>query len=137
MFLREIMKKDLITVEPGASVKEAAGKMRKSDVGCILITEKGVLRGILTDRDIACNVVADGKDPGTIMVKEIMNKDITFTKPETDIFEASRLMAQKKIRRLPIQSNGRLEGLVTVSELAPVLREEMDNFFNLEETYRH
>ncbi|MBE9536682.1 MAG: CBS domain-containing protein [Proteobacteria bacterium] len=137
MLLREIMKRELVTVEPAASIKEAAERMKSGDVGCTLITENGVLRGILTDRDITCNVVAEGKDPDAIKVKEIMNKDIIFTSPETDTLEASRMMAQKKIRRLPVQSNGRLEGLVTMSELAPILREEMDNFFNLEEAYRH
>lgn len=137
MILREIMQRELVTAGPGISVKEAAGKMKEQNVGCVLITENGRLKGILTDRDIACTLVAEGKNPDTTKISEIMHAEPTICGPDTDILHASRLMAEKKIRRLPIQSNGILEGLVTISELAPVLKEEMDNFFNVEEAYRH
>lgn len=137
MLLKEIMQRDLETISPGTTVFDAAKRMKSKNIGCILVTEDGRLKGILTDRDITCSVVANGKEPSSVKVSEIMHKDPFFSSPETDIYDASKIMAEKGIRRLPIQSDGRLEGLITISELAPVLREETDNFFKLEEVYRH
>jgi CBS domain-containing protein len=136
MLLREIMKKDLVQVIPGASVREAAKILRDKNIGCILVSGNGSLKGILTDRDIAC-WLADGKDPDYTKVDEIMNRELTFCSPDTDIFEASKIMASKGVRRLPIQSNGKLEGIVSISDLAPIFKEEVDNFFHLEEIYHH
>ena len=130
------MKKDLVKVIPGTSVREAAKIFRDKNIGCILVSGNGSLKGILTDRDIAC-WLADGKDPDYTKVDEIMNREPTFCSPNTDIFEASKVMASKGVRRLPIQSNGKLEGIVSISDLAPIFKEEVDNFFHLEEIYHH
>lgn len=132
MILKDIMRKDVVTASPESSVKDIARKMKDKNVGCVLITEGGSLRGILTDRDIACIAVAEGKDPNTTKASEIMHKNPVHTSSSIDILEASRIMVEKRIRRLPIQSNGRLEGIVTISDLAPVLKKEVDNFFSVE-----
>jgi len=137
MMLRDIMEKDIVTVTPDMTVREAAKKMKEDKIGCILVTENGSLKGILTDRDITCMIVADGKDPNYTMVKEIMNCDVVYTSPETDILEAFKIMAGHKIRRLPLKFNGKLEGIVSISDLAPILKNEMDNFFHVEEVYHH
>jgi signal-transduction protein with cAMP-binding, CBS, and nucleotidyltransferase domain len=137
MQLSQIMKRELVTATPEMSVKNAAEKMKSQNVGCVLITEKGTLKGILTDRDITCSVVAEGRNINDTRVREVMHSELIFSNPETDIFDASRIMSQKNIRRLPIQKNGRLEGLVSISDLAPVLKEEMDNFFHIEEAHHH
>ena len=96
-----------------------------------------VFRGRVTDRDIVCSVVADGKDIDYTEVKDVMNTDLIFSSPDTDVVEVSRLMAEKEIRRLPIQQDGILKGIVSAADLAPVLKEEMNNFFYLEEMYHH
>lgn len=137
MLLREIMKKDLITVRPETFVTEAAKKMKEHNVGCILVTENGSLKGLFTDRDIACWVVAEGRDPNSLRIKDVMKTDLVTATPDTDIFYASKIMAQKRIRRLPIQSNGHLEGIVSIADLAPVLKEELDNIFTIEEAPTH
>ena len=94
MLLREIMKKDLVTVVPGTSVREAAKVLRDKNIGCILVSGNGSLKGLLTDRDIAC-WLAEGKDPDYTKVAEIMNKALTFCSPDTDIFEAAKIMASQ------------------------------------------
>ncbi|HAP66977.1 MAG TPA: CBS domain-containing protein [Nitrospinae bacterium] len=137
MTLKEVMKKDIVTITPNMSVREAAKKMKDEKIGCLLVTENDSLRGILTDRDIVCTVVANGKDPNYTMVKDIMNGDVVYTSPDTDIFEAFKIMAGHKIRRLPLKFDGRLEGIVSISDLAPILKREMDDFFHVEEIYHH
>ena len=137
MTLKEVMKKDIVTITPNMSVREAAKKMKDEKIGCLLVTENDSLRGILTDRDIVCTVVANGKDPNYTMVKDIMNGDVVYTSPDTDIFEAFKIMAGHKIRRLPLKFDGRLEVIVSISDLAPILKREMDDFFHVEEIYHH
>ena len=137
MTLKEVIKKDIVTITPNMSVREAAKKMKDEKIGCLLVTENDSLRGILTDRDIVCTVVANGKDPNYTMVKDIMNGDVVYTSPDTDIFEAFKIMAGHKIRRLPLKFDGRLEGIVSISDIAPILKREMDDFFHVEEIYHH
>lgn len=134
MLVKEIMKKvpDLVICAPTTYVTEAAKKMEDFNVGCILITEDGSLKGILTDRDIAVSVVAKGKNPRETQVKEIMKTHLITGRPDWDLFEATKLMAEKKIRRLPIQTNGRLEGFVSLADLAPVFQRELDSFLEIE-----
>jgi len=117
-----------VTCKPSDFVTEAAKKMEDLNVGCILITENGSLKGILTDRDITLKVVAEGKNPRETLVREIMKTHIITGMPEWDLFEATKLMAEKKIRRLPIQTNGRLEGFLSLADIAPVYQKELDSF---------
>lgn len=134
MQIREIMKqtKEIITCTPNDTVTEAAKRMNSRNIGCVLITEGTSLKGIITDRDITMSVVAKGKNPAEVKLKDIMKSPVTTGHPEWDLFETTKLMAQKKIRRLPIQSDGVLEGFISMADLAPVLRKEMDSFLDLE-----
>ncbi len=134
MLVKEIMKRipDLVCCLPTAYVMDAAKKMEDNNIGCILITDNNILKGILTDRDITLLVVADGRDPRKVQVREIMKTDIITGKPDWDLFEATKLMADKKIRRLPIQTNGKLEGFVSLADLAPVVKKELDSFLEIE-----
>ncbi len=133
MQIREIMRKgrDLITCSPTDTVTDAAKKMREFNVGCVLITEKGELKGIVTDRDIALDVIAEGKSGGEVRLEKVMKTHVVTGKPDWDLFETTRLMAEKKIHRLPIQGNGRLEGFVSLADLAPVVQKELDNFLRI------
>lgn len=135
MFLKEIMQKKVVTLNPGATLRDAAKKMKDYRVGYLLITNGESVRGCLTDRDLVI-WLANGKDPDVIKVDSIMQTNVVTAPPDTDVFDASKLMARKKIRRLPIVEDGRLLGLVSVSDIASVLEEEVDNFFHVEEAYQ-
>jgi len=136
MFLKDIMQTKLITLSPESTIREAARLMKEQDVGCVLITNDQHLKGIITDRDIAC-WLAEGKDPSKVDVGSVMKRNVITALPETDIYEVSKLMASRKIHRLPIVEGNKLCGLVTTSDLAVVLEEEIDNFFHVEEAYHH
>lgn len=136
MLIRDIMQKKLVTLSPEGSIREACRKMKEEDVGCLLIVNGQSLKGVLTDRDIAC-WLAYGKDPDGVKVSSIMHTDIASVTPETDVFDASRIMAEKKVRRLPVLEEEKLCGIVTTSDIATVLEEEVDNFFHVEEAYHH
>lgn len=131
MKVKEIMKKNLITVTPTSFVIEAARQMKEKNVGFLLVVEEGELKGILTDRDITLSVVAEGRTPFQMLVKEIMRPEIVSCSPETDVMEATRLMAEKQVRRLPIIADGEVVGVVSLTDLAHVVGEEIKNLFSL------
>ncbi len=137
MLVREIMQKTLVTLPPEASILEAAKKLDEEKIGCVLITNGELLKGFLTDRDICCWLARDGKGPEGVRVSEIMNTDIVSVKPEADTFEASNIMAENKIRRLPVLEDGKLSGIVSTSDIATYLEKEVDSFFHVEEAYHH
>lgn len=135
MLLRQIMQKKVVTVRPDATVRETAKKMKDYRVGYIIVVNGESVKGCITDRDLAV-WLANGKDPDAVRIDGLMQTGVVTAAPDTDVFDASKLMARKKVRRLPIVENGRLMGLVSVSDLASVIEEEVDNFFHVEEAYQ-
>jgi CBS domain-containing protein len=117
--IREIMTANPSTVEPDQSVVEAAKIMKQEDAGVVPVTENGRLTGMVTDRDIAIRVVAEGKDPQSTAVREVASKNLVTIDPQQDLDEALRLMAQHQVRRLPVvEEDGRLVGVVAQADVA-------------------
>jgi CBS domain-containing protein len=116
--IRDVMTSNPRTIEPSATVQEAAKLMRDQDVGPIPIVENGSVTGIVTDRDIVVNVVAEGKDFSS-PVSEIASRDLITVDPEQTLDEALRLMAKHQVRRLPVcEDDGRLVGIVAQADIA-------------------
>jgi CBS domain-containing protein len=125
LLLKDIMKKDLVTTSPGGSVRDAAKMLIKERVGCLLVTEKEELKGIVTKSDIVRALVEE-KDPDATKIKDIMKEEVTTCNSDSDFFSGSKKMTEKGIKRLPILSDGKLAGLVSITELAPSLTKEME-----------
>jgi len=107
------------TVEPSTPVQEAAKIMRDQDVGPVPIVENGTVGGIVTDRDIVINVVAEGVDPSSTPVSQIASRDLVTVDPDQTLDEALRLMAQHQVRRLPVvEEDGKLVGIVAQADIA-------------------
>src|SRR5207248_6411156 len=100
--IRKVMTSNPSTIEPDKNIVEAARIMKQADAGVVPVTESGRLTGMVTDRDIAIRVVAEGKDPGSTKVGEIASTDLVTVDPQQDLDEALRLMAQHKVRRLAV-----------------------------------
>ncbi len=105
-------------VSPSTSITQAARAMRDSDVGSVPVTDRGQLVGIITDRDIAVRVAADGARPDEVMVKEVMSTELVTIGPDQTIAEASDLMAKHQVRRLPVVDNGKLVGILALGDVA-------------------
>jgi CBS domain-containing protein len=117
--IRDVMTPNPRTVEPSTPVQAAAKLMRDEDVGPIPIVENNSVTGIVTDRDIVLNVVAEGKDASSTPVSEIASRDLITVDPEQTLDEALRLMAQHQVRRLPVcEEDGRLVGIVAQADVA-------------------
>ena len=118
MLVKEIMSTCLKTVRPSDNVKEAAREMNESMIGClIVISGTGKIEGIVTERDILTDVVAEGKDPCSVTVGEIMSKEIIVIDPDASLEDAADVMTAKKIKKLPVVQGGKLVGIVTATDL--------------------
>jgi CBS domain-containing protein len=117
--VREVMTSKLCSIDTDKSVTYAAKMMRDEDVGIAPIVEGDRLVGVLTDRDIAVRVVAEGRDPEQVKVTEVASRDLVTLDPQQDLDEALRLMAQHQVRRLPVvEEDGRLVGVVAQADVA-------------------
>lgn len=117
--LKNIMTKDLTTVDGQATIREVAQKMKTDDIGNVLVMDGDKLTGIVTDRDIVVRAVADGQDTGS-PVSSFVTKDV-FTMPcSTDIKDAAKAMADKQLRRLPVTDSdtGKVAGIVSLADLS-------------------
>ncbi len=116
--IENIMVSDVVTVLTEATVKEAVDLMNKNEIGCLVVVddeEKPV--GIVTERDFLKRVLAERKDPEKVKVKEIMSKPLVTGTPHMELEATASLMFKKKIKKLPVVEDGRLVGLVTLTDL--------------------
>jgi CBS domain-containing protein len=117
--ISELMTSDPRSVTADATVAEAARLMRDEDAGIVPITEGERLVGVITDRDIAIKVAAEGKDAQSTKVSEIAARNLVTIDPQQDLDEALRLMAQHQVRRLPVvEEDGRLVGILAQADVA-------------------
>jgi CBS domain-containing protein len=117
--ISQVMTSNPRGVETSTPVAEAARLMKTEDVGSVPILEGDRLTGMLTDRDIAIRLVAEGKDPQSTTVGEIASRDVVTIDPQQNLDEALRLMAQHQVRRLPVvEEDGRLVGIVAQADVA-------------------
>lgn len=118
----DIMSKDVTVIREDETVREAAERLAGDDIGVLPITDQNKnLKGILTDRDIVVHVIARGKDPNSTRAKELEQGEIITLRPDDSIQHARDLMAQYKIRRLPVVENGRVVGMVSQADIAKSL----------------
>jgi len=117
--VREAMTSKLCSIDTDKTVAYAAKMLRDEDVGIAPIVEGDRLVGVLTDRDIAVRVVAEGGDSEQTKVTDVMSRDLVTLDPDQDLDEALRLMARHQVRRLPVvEEDGRLVGVVAQADVA-------------------
>lgn len=107
-------------------VSELAKIMQTNDIGAIPVGRNDKLIGIVTDRDIALRVVAQGRDPAKTTAEEIMTKGIVYCRTTETVEDAIHLMDQKKLRRLPvIDDNKRLVGMLSLGDVSHAVSREL------------
>ncbi len=118
MLVKEVMNKDVETIRPNETIQRAAELMNKSRIGSLVVLiGGGVVKGIITERDIMNKVVAQNKKPSDVAVEEVMNTDLITISPEISLEDAADIMTENKIKKLPVIEEGKLVGIVTASDL--------------------
>ena len=134
MLVKQLMRKELVTISPLATIHDAASKMKEQNVGSVLVVDEGwKLKGILTDRDIALYAAADSKDPRSVHAYDIMTPDPITVDADADVDSALRIMNRANVRRLPVTENGKLAGILSSADLAAEIKQEFSRCMGLEE----
>lgn len=118
MKIEDVMIESVVTVDVDSSVMKAVKIMNEHEIGCLVVTRRGRAVGIITERDLLVRVIGKSRSPGKTKVREIMTKPLIAGQPEMDLEDATRLMFQKKIKKLPVVDHGRLLGLITLTDVA-------------------
>ncbi len=113
--VKDIMTKDVVTVESNKTVFEAAALMSEKGLGCLIVVIKAFPVGIVTERDIVRRIVAK-RSSLDAKVSEVMTKTLITVEPDTSLKEAARVMSTNKIHRLPVLKQNKLVGIVAASD---------------------
>ncbi|MEW5964739.1 MAG: CBS domain-containing protein [Pseudomonadota bacterium] len=119
MKVRNAMHAGVAWVSPDTTVRELARLMREQDIGALPVGENDRLVGMVTDRDIVCRCLADGKDPKKATARDIMTKGIVYCRDNADLGDATRIMESKQIRRLPVIDEAkRMVGMLSLGDIS-------------------
>lgn len=117
--VRHVMAPEPKTASPDMNACDAAGIMAANDVGFVPIVEGSSLRGLVTDRDLVVRVLAAREDPLSIRLGDIVTgRNLVTVTPDTELSAARDIMAEHKIRRLPVVKDDRLLGVVSLGDIA-------------------
>lgn len=125
----DVMSKGMVTIGPNESVKTACEIMAKHDISGLTVTDKGKVAGVLTQGDLI-PMIAKGKDPKKVKVKDVMGRKKISIDPSADISEAARLMVAKGVKRLPVLRKGRLIGVITQTDIVRISPSVYDLIFD-------
>ena len=118
----DVMTDNPVYALPDDTVDKVAQLMKKEDIGPVPVVDDEQnkrLVGIVTDRDLALKVVAEGRDPQTTKVEEVMTRKLITCRPDDDVESAMKAMAQYQLRRIPVVDNDdRLVGIISQADVA-------------------
>ena len=119
MQLKEVMTPNVEVIHPNATLQEAAQKMKGLDVGPLPVCDGEQLVGMLTDRDITVRATAEGRDPKTTKIHEVMTPEVLYVFEDEDVSEAARIMTEQQVRRLVVLNQAKqLAGIISLGDLA-------------------
>ncbi len=119
MKVKDCMCTELYCCAPEMTVTDAAKIMNKHHIGCLPVCDNNQnVVGLITDRDIALRCVACDKDETTTPVSEIMTSSVCCCNENTDLEEATKMMSDLQIRRIPVIENNKIVGMLTIGDLA-------------------
>lgn len=120
--VRDIMTKNVVTIEANRTALEAAKIMAEKGISSLIVLKDQDPVGIITERDFVKKICIKEVNVSRVKVNEVMSKLRTFADPEIPIEVAVQRMVNHKIRRLPIMEDGKVVGIITVTDLAKYLR---------------
>ena len=119
ILVRHLMTRAPKSLSPDRTVADAAGLMEQYDVGVIpLADDDGRLAGLVTDRDLVLRVLAKRRHPSEVTLGEVATTNVTTITPDANIADARQLMAEGRIRRLPVVKDGSLVGILALGDIA-------------------
>ena len=124
--VKDFMKKDVITIDSEINITDASKKIAENPRGYAVILDKGRPKGMLTERDIIRNVVAKELDPSKVKVNQVMSSPLVTISPDVEVTTAAETMRLKNVRKLPVEYNGILYGVITARDITDHFAEYVD-----------
>jgi CBS domain-containing protein len=118
MKIRDVMTPAPVAVVWTDTVTAAAMAMKEQGIGAVLVTSEGRLEGILTDRDIAVRVLAEGRDPAAVLAGDVCSSRLATVCLDDETVDADRLMRERAVRRIPVIDGQAPVGIVSIGDLA-------------------
>jgi CBS domain-containing protein len=126
---------DVITVDGGATVVDAARLMNDHHIGSLVVLVDGRLAGIFTERDVMRRVVAEGRSPETTSVSDVMTRSVACAAPETAYTELCEVMRERRIRHLPVIDGDDVIGMISIGDLNRAEHHEQERTIRYLEQY--
>ena len=123
--IRDIMEKNVITIEDSKSSLDAARLIAEKDISFLVVVKNGNPIGIVSERDFLRKIVAENKTPSEIPLSKIMSYKFRWVEPTTEIEDAVQKMLNNNIRRLIVLENEKLVGVITQTDLTSFLRSKL------------
>jgi len=114
--VRDMMRKQVVSIDSSLTIKDAAKIMEDSGVSCLVVTEKNVPVGILTERDFVTRITSLGK-PSSTTIRKVMSSPLISIGPEESIKKLAEMIKEKDIHKIPVVEENRLVGIVSATDL--------------------
>lgn len=118
--VRQLLKEkghNIFTVGPDETVFDAIRKMADENIGSLVVCEGKKLIGIITERHYARNVFLKGRASPSTLVKDVMETQVVFVRPDQTVDECMAVMSEKRVRHLPVMDQGKLIGIISIGDL--------------------
>lgn len=117
IIVRDVMTKNIKTVKTDDTVHDAVKKMNKFDIGSVIVMSSGRPVGIITETNVMRRIVEPRMDPATVWTKDIMSSPLTTIDSNAALEEAAKIMADKRINRLPVIDGDKLVGVLSSTDI--------------------
>lgn len=125
MPVSERARESVVTAHPNDPAADVAELMEDNKVGCVVITRDQEPVGIVTDRDVVVETISDGIVPPGLTASDIMTKDVVTADADTEVFDLCSKMCEAEVRRMPLVSDGRLVGIITMDDIIQQLADKI------------
>lgn len=123
--VRDIMVRDVVTIDHNNTAKDVAMLMAEKGISSVIVVKDGDPIGLVTERDLVRKISTTDKKSSEVSISELMSPNFRWVEPMTPIEDAVQKMLNKKIRRLLVLDNGKLVGIITETDLAKYLRSKL------------
>ena len=135
MLVEEVMTRDVVTIDCNNNVYDACKIFVENKVGCLVVMDRDIIVGIVTERDTIERVILQNLDPNNTKIREIMSQNIKTIHALTPLEKAAQIMKDNKIKKLPVIQNNEIVGIVTETDLTQTIElfsrtiEELEKFY--------
>ena len=135
MLVEEVMAREVVEIDCNKTVYEACKKYSQNRVGCLVVMDKKLIVGIVTERDAIERVILQNKDPKKTKIREIMSQNIKTVHALSPVEKAAEIMRENKIKKLPVILNNEIVGIVTVTDISRAVSAFSELLDNLATSY--